>query len=400
MDTAAKLHVGRTDDSDAGQFLAGSQIGFGDGEQISEHMRISCTRSFNFPKPDYSLDHPLFPEVAKDPNGFRIGAGETKDAPEWIMQNWLFEIAKKDGLLVVLESGEPQLEWRLPESVEGNPAYSRDLAVKFGELQRLQDSLVPSKSSVGGLVAYSKSGGAEGSGIWELYCGSAHIQGAFAEIGARGSKALGVSSVDDPLSCWLSQTWLYLRTGNDKQKHTCRTATDSCILGVIEASAQLCWRLALQPGSPEELVRPNALRPISPLDLIARSASILSRGADLPGSTRGNIVTHSGKQRPTADKIPQTSGARRAKPSRRNAKYEAIDKTLCEIADSRPSTQAEVFQSLEGRVGIPPAEPFLAAGGWMAGFRQDTAGARAWLSKRWAESDLPPLPRGPKNSKK
>jgi hypothetical protein len=82
---------------------------------------------------------------------------------------------------------------------------------------------------------------------------------------------------------------------------------------------------------------------------------------------------------------------------RRNQRYRTIDKVLQEIAGSRPRTQKEVFRSLDERCGvIPPAEPFAMARGWMAGFQRDSAAARAWLSKRWAELKLPPLPRGPK----
>jgi len=85
---------------------------------------------------------------------------------------------------------------------------------------------------------------------------------------------------------------------------------------------------------------------------------------------------------------------------RRNQRYLAIDRTLHEIAESRPRTQEDVFQSLQDRhVVIPPAEPFLTARGWIPGFRRDQAAARAWLSKRWRELDLPPLPRGPKSLK-
>jgi len=92
---------------------------------------------------------------------------------------------------------------------------------------------------------------------------------------------------------------------------------------------------------------------------------------------------------------------RRKRPVRRNQKYEKIDDALQEIADSRPSTQEAAFQSLDDRrVVTPSAEPFMTARGWMAGFRRDEAAARAWLSKRWAELNLPPLPRGPKNWKK
>jgi hypothetical protein len=88
-------------------------------------------------------------------------------------------------------------------------------------------------------------------------------------------------------------------------------------------------------------------------------------------------------------------------PVRRNQKYKVIDVALREIAESRPSRQEEVFQALDGRhVVIPPAEPFVTARGWIAGFRRDAAAARAWLSKRWAELNLAPLPRGPKNPKK
>jgi hypothetical protein len=89
------------------------------------------------------------------------------------------------------------------------------------------------------------------------------------------------------------------------------------------------------------------------------------------------------------------------KPVRRNQKYKVIDAALEQVADGRPSTQEEVFQSLDARhVVIPPAEPFEAARGWIAGFRRDPPAARAWLSKRWTELSLSPLPRGPKNSKK
>ena len=103
---------------------------------------------------------------------------------------------------------------------------------------------------------------------------------------------------------------------------------------------------------------------------------------------------------PAAAQVPQER-RKTEKPARRNQKYEVIDKALREIAESRPSTQEEVFQSLDGRhVVTPPAEPFLTARGWMAGFRRDAAAARSWLSKRWTELNLSPLPRGPKKQKK
>jgi len=95
-------------------------------------------------------------------------------------------------------------------------------------------------------------------------------------------------------------------------------------------------------------------------------------------------------------KLPNES-RKAKKPVRRNQKYRMIDVALQKIAESRPSTQEEVFQSLEERhVVTPPAEPFMTARGWMPGFRRDAPAARAWLSKRWAELNLPSLPRGPK----
>lgn len=88
---------------------------------------------------------------------------------------------------------------------------------------------------------------------------------------------------------------------------------------------------------------------------------------------------------------------REKKVSRRNQKYEVIDKALQEIAESWPRTQEEILKSLDGRrVVTPPAEPFVTARGWMLGFKRDASAARAWLSKRWAELNLPSLPRGPK----
>jgi hypothetical protein len=91
-------------------------------------------------------------------------------------------------------------------------------------------------------------------------------------------------------------------------------------------------------------------------------------------------------------------GRRKAnKPAKRNQRYRAIDKALQMIAESRPSTQEEVFRVLDGRgVAIPPAEPFASARGWMSGFGRDEAAARAWLSKRWHKLTLASLTRGPK----
>jgi hypothetical protein len=88
---------------------------------------------------------------------------------------------------------------------------------------------------------------------------------------------------------------------------------------------------------------------------------------------------------------------RRNKPTRRNAKYEAIYRALREISDAAPESHEEVFGFLNDRhVPIPNAEPFKAAGGWLQGFRQNPHEARAWLSKAWRRLGLPAFARGPK----
>jgi hypothetical protein len=101
-----------------------------------------------------------------------------------------------------------------------------------------------------------------------------------------------------------------------------------------------------------------------PIDA-SNGTDIASRKAEQPGVLETPVPTESRKAK---------------KPVRRNQKYKVIDHALQEIAESRPSTQEAVFQALDGRhVVIPPAEPFMAARGWIAGFRRDAAAARAWL---------------------
>jgi hypothetical protein len=177
--------------------------------------------------------------------------------------------------------------------------------------------------------------------------------------------------------------------------------------GTAEASRQVRRIKETLPGEPlefltrstEELVRRNTWRPMSPSDLLdlARSASTLPQGADRPWSTQVNTESLAGQHRTTADKKPRTSGARGSRPSRRNAKYEAIDKTLREIADARPKNHEDVFRLLdEGKVAVPNRKPFRAAGGWLKGFQRDRHAASVWLSQDWGRLMLPPFAPGPK----
>jgi hypothetical protein len=97
---------------------------------------------------------------------------------------------------------------------------------------------------------------------------------------------------------------------------------------------------------------------------------------------------------------PPESSRRKPKPPKRSARYERVDKALCEAAEIRPSSQMEIFQFLDRRnKALPPCEPFRSWKGWIKGFRKNEARARAWLSKRWALLELSPLPRGPKQKK-
>lgn len=129
-----------------------------------------------------------------------------------------------------------------------------------------------------------------------------------------------------------------------------------------------------------------------------QSVCALGKSADAnngTGASRKSEPARDAVAKPDAH-VPKEFGKPK-KRVRRNPKYEVIDKALQEIAESRPSSQEEILQSLDGRrVVTPPAEPFVTARGWMPGFKRDAPAARAWLSKRWAELDLPSLPRGPK----
>lgn len=84
------------------------------------------------------------------------------------------------------------------------------------------------------------------------------------------------------------------------------------------------------------------------------------------------------------------------KPKKRDPKYAALDALLRQIAAAHPQSHEEVFRSLEGRIDIPNAQPFVGARGWLAGFKRNKADARAWLSRAWSRLNLPPFPRGPK----
>lgn len=92
----------------------------------------------------------------------------------------------------------------------------------------------------------------------------------------------------------------------------------------------------------------------------------------------------------------RTSALPVRKPVKRNARNRSIDSVLQEIAKMRPGNHEEVFRALEGRVRHPQAEPFVSAGGWLAGFQRNAHQARSWLSKAWSGLELPPFPRGPK----
>lgn len=85
------------------------------------------------------------------------------------------------------------------------------------------------------------------------------------------------------------------------------------------------------------------------------------------------------------------------KRSKRNQRYEGIDKALREIATALPRSHKEVFQHLDNwKVATPNRKPFNSIGEWLEGFHQSPHEASAWLSQAWGRLKLPAFPRGPK----
>jgi hypothetical protein len=133
------------------------------------------------------------------------------------------------------------------------------------------------------------------------------------------------------------------------------------------------------------------LLPFSSADDLTSVFAAINSGSIRKDSSKGSPPLNSQPEEPS------TQGRTKNLPNRGNQIYEQIDRAIRKIADSRPQTQEEVFQSLDDRdVPIPLAKPFLSAHGWIAGFRKNPADARSWLSKRWKKLGLPRFPRGPK----
>lgn len=182
------------------------------------------------------------------------------------------------------------------------------------------------------------------------------------------------------------------------QKRVREDAAKTLDLAVQESNKDLsCERAALRLAAVEWLARAGVVADEGKNPFLGQSEIAASPSAGDSERQAAESAQVLRAQEPQESR----KGPIGRKPVRRNQKYRLIDGALQGIAESRPRTQEEVFQALEGRhVVIPPAEPFMAGRGWIAGFRRDPAAARAWLSKRWAELSLSPLPRGPKNPKK
>jgi hypothetical protein len=185
-----------------------------------------------------------------------------------------------------------------------------------------------------------------------------------------------------------------------------RTFQDQSV-GLVESVRRFGHEISKRLGLSYRKLEKEGVDPAKPFAEVAEDLRrlMLAMPAEAPsGIPEHAVVGVSGPLAPAAKYAGITAHeagprkTRKAKnPERRNQKYRVIDEVLKELAESRPSTQEEVFQSLEARhVVVPPAEPFMAARGWLAGFRQHPGAARAWLSKRWAELNLATLPRGPK----
>jgi hypothetical protein len=271
---------------------------------------------------------------------------------------------------------QQQLPYSVVEKSVNASAFWRDMEARF---RALAESLGKLRADWDYIV------GSGDAGTWRL--GGAPPSGIvrFEALARKAGTALASPTISTPLVAWLDLLrrespnlgfgpyGIETQENGEEGPHH-QTGT---VWRVCEASADQCCRL-----ESEAFELGDAMRGVD---------------ASTPGHLREPAVANNKKVNPA-----RPEEARRGKkPVRRNQKYKVIDEALQAIAESRPHTQEEVFQSLDRRnVVIPPAEPFVTARGSMAGFRRDAAGARAWLSKRWAELNLPSLPRGPKNSRK
>jgi hypothetical protein len=174
------------------------------------------------------------------------------------------------------------------------------------------------------------------------------------------------------------------------------------IASEAQAATESASAVTEPPGSSQD--EPANINPPEPLVAVEAQAEEASPDHGSAGQREGEAPTVSATERKAVSAISAVTAeakGRRREGMRRNPRYKQIDAALKEISESRPRTQEEVFRSLDGRrVPPPPAEPFHSARAWMAGFGRDCSAARAWLSKRWSELNLMPLPRGPKGQRK
>ena len=253
---------------------------------------------------------------------------------------------------------------------------------------------------------------------------------------ALGTKAMGDDDCSREVRCWFSKflTESYMTYGSDDWQRCVLAAADQLLgkpvdLSMPKSIATADVRIALlsRGASCVSDQRPWQVDAADTVDLAVQESNMdlgceraalrlaalewLTQIAEAADEEKHSFIERSGAEvdvlHSGLGRTPPPNTLRRSKalrngtgPTTRNQKYKAIDEALLAIAESRPRSQEEVIQALEGRVAIPFADPFLAARGWLAGFRLNEANARAWLSKRWAGLNLATLPRGPKRPKK
>jgi hypothetical protein len=133
-------------------------------------MTIRSRATFRFPRPNVGVDHPLWEQIRKYPEGFEIRAGETCEAPEWIKDDGMFALAQRDGNLIILDPPDPpEAYWTHPEGADKDPIIWRGFRGEFEMLHEKETASVRlARSNAPRLIAQCTYEGFDGLGSWAL----------------------------------------------------------------------------------------------------------------------------------------------------------------------------------------------------------------------------------------
>ena len=222
--------------------------------------------------------------------------------------------------------------------------------------------------------------------------------GRFRLLARSAARAEGYSRTQGAFDAWIEILIRYLLEHDEAHEYI-KTRAAALYINPVKntdaaKSSSINWELSEGPWD-----RPGATigsqHTIQRVFLASADCCLwlISGQSNCDGQLSGNSGELDAKEESV---MPSARWQLKGKPVRRNSRYQAIDEALRRIAEARPKDHEEVFEALNERTGIPHAEPFRRAGGWLRGFRNNKASARAWLSKNWSRLNLPAFPRGPK----